>query len=108
MDDEILIIAFSQGYHSGHHDTVEGVFAWCEQGTRDRAEDWLEENSSGIYRPSAEAAQRLRELTQAVESALMHLNTNFDADGNSMAESDAADCLNSVMPNVTGEDEETK
>ncbi len=46
MSDEmkkLLLIAFSCGYHSGHHDTVEGVFLWCDQGTRETAADWLED-----------------------------------------------------------------
>lgn len=46
-----------------------------------------------------EAAQRIEALENAIADSLMHLNTNIDVDGNSMSESDAADCLNAVMQN---------
>lgn len=39
------------------------------------------------------AAQRVAPLVRAIESALMHLETNYDIDGNSMKDSDAVQSL---------------
>lgn len=39
-------------------------------------------------------------IRRAAADALMHLETNYDIDGNSMAESDAADKLRSILPNA--------
>jgi hypothetical protein len=40
---------FKAGYHLGHDHTVEGCFAWCDEGSTDVAKDWLaeQENSDG-------------------------------------------------------------
>ena len=43
--------------------------------------------------------RRCIQLEEAVEEALMHLDTNYDCDGNCMKDSDAADCLRRVLPN---------
>ena len=37
------------------------------------------------------------QLRKAISKALIHLNTNYDIDGNCMKDSDAADCLREVM-----------
>lgn len=34
--------AYRSGYHAGHHDTVEGGFAWCRQGSTEQADEWFE------------------------------------------------------------------
>jgi hypothetical protein len=39
-------------------------------------------------------------LREAVTDALAHLETNYDIDGNSMAKSDAANKLRSILANV--------
>jgi len=39
-------------------------------------------------------------IRRAVEGALLTLETNYDIDGNSMGESDAANTLRSVLPNA--------
>ena len=38
------IEAFSNGYHAGHDDTVEGCFMWCKDGTKEKAEDWANDH----------------------------------------------------------------
>lgn len=53
----------------------------------------------GSHLCSENLSKRVLALESAIDEALLHLNTNIDVDGNSMAESDAADCLRSVMPN---------
>ena len=38
-------------------------------------------------------AKRIKELEKGIDTAMMHLQTNYDIDGNPMSESDAYDCL---------------
>lgn len=39
----MIIIAYSSGYESGHHDTVEGMFVDCTQTHDEIASEWLED-----------------------------------------------------------------
>jgi hypothetical protein len=41
-------------------------------------------------------AARIAELERAIMDAMMHLETNYDIDGQCMSESDAMDCLRSA------------
>lgn len=49
--------------------------------------------------PMMVPAHEFNRLAGAIIEALQHLETNYDIDGNSMADSDAATCLRRVMPN---------
>ena len=42
--------------------------------------EWLEENSSGIYRPAYDAAQRIKQLKEDIRTAMHKIDMNEDSD----------------------------
>ena len=52
------------------------------------------EEAANLVREMAAESEKYR---QAITEALMHLDTNYDADGNSMKDSDAARCLRAAI-----------
>ena len=88
--------------HSQHGATLTMIRA--RQTVRELAErvTWLEaqweETKQLLHAVGSGKADSL--IRRAAADALMHLETNYDVDGNSMAESDAADKLRSIFPNA--------
>lgn len=80
------------------------IWRWTTSGLRAGSMSYRLRRSEDARRCLSDACDHLQrentKLMEAIGDALMHLNTNYDVDGNSMADSDAADCLNKVISNV--------
>jgi len=91
--------------HSQHGATLTMLRA--KHTVRELAErvEWLEtqweETKQLLHAVGSGKADSL--IRRAAADALMHLETNYDIDGNSMGESDAADKLRSILPNDQGQ-----